>query len=344
MRIENDIKLSFDDIMLRPKRSNIKSRSEVDLNREFTFVNSKNTWQGIPISSSNMDTIGTIPVYLELNKFNMLTVLHKYHTLKDLEYSLPEMDYRNLSLCTGIHNEDFDRMNEIFNSNKFKNIPYICIDSPNGYIQAFVDFVKKVRDKYPNKNIIAGAVATGEITEELILSGADIVKIGIGVGSVCTTVLKTAVSFPQVSAIMETQDAAHGINGCIMADGGIRNPSDLVKAFAAGADFCMIGGLFSGTEESSGDIIEKDGEFYKEFYGMSSKEAMDKYHRGVANYKAAEGKKVLVPYKGEIKDIVQDLHGGLRSASAYIGAKKLKELSKRATFLKVTQQENQVFN
>ena len=213
----------------------------------------------------------------------------------------------------------------------------------NGYSEHFVEFVKKTREQYPDKVIIAGNVVTGEMVEELLLSGADLVKVGIGPGSVCTTRVKTGVGYPQLSAIIECADAAHGLGGQIISDGGCTSPGDVAKAFGAGADFVMLGGMLAGHDESGGEIIQKDGKVFKQFYGMSSSTAMEKHVGGVAEYRASEGKTVEVPYRGEVENTLQDILGGLRSTCTYVGAQRLKELTKRTTFIRVSEQENQIY-
>ena len=190
---------------------------------------------------------------------------------------------------------------------------------------------------------MAGNVVTGEMVEELILAGADIIKVGIGPGSVCTTRIKTGVGYPQLSAIVECADAAHGLGGHIISDGGCRVPGDVAKAFGGGADFVMLGGMLAGHAESGGEIVEVDGKKFRQFYGMSSKTAMDKHAGGVAGYRASEGKTVQVPYHGGVAETVRDILGGVRSACTYVGASKLKELSKRTTFIRVAEQHNEVF-
>jgi GMP reductase len=222
-------------------------------------------------------------------------------------------------------------------------IRYVCVDVANGYTESFVRFVKKLRDRHPDLVIMAGNVVTGEMTEELILSGADIVKVGIGPGSVCTTRKITGVGYPQLSAIIECADAAHGLEGHICADGGCQSVGDVAKAFGGGADFVMLGGMFAGHEESGGDVVERDGRKFRRFYGMSSKAAMDRYAGGVAKYRAAEGREVLVPFRGPVADTVQEILGGVRSACTYVGARRLRELSKRTTFVRVAQQGNDAF-
>ncbi|KAG9486901.1 hypothetical protein GDO78_006996 [Eleutherodactylus coqui] len=221
---------------------------------------------------------------------------------------------------------------------------YICLDVANGYSEQFVQHVKDVRARFPKHTIMAGNVVTGEMVEELILSGADIIKVGIGPGSVCTTRKKTGVGYPQLSAVIECADAAHGLNGHIISDGGCTCPGDVAKAFGAGADFVMLGGMLSGHTESGGEIIEKNGKKYKLFYGMSSETAMKKHAGGVAEYRASEGKTVEVPYRGDVEDTIKDILGGIRSTCTYVGAAKLKELSRRTTFIRVTQQLNPIFS
>ena len=214
----------------------------------------------------------------------------------------------------------------------------------NGYSEYFTDVIKQVRDAWPDSVIMAGNVVTGEMTEQLILSGADIVKVGIGPGSVCTTRLKTGIGYPQLSAVIECADAAHGLKGLVCSDGGCVAPGDVAKAFGGGADFVMLGGMLAGHDECLGEPIEKEGKKYKRFYGMSSSEAMKKYAGGVANYRSSEGKSVDIPYKGPIENTVLDILGGLRSTCTYVGAPQLKELSKRTTFIRVNQQMNEVFS
>ena len=218
-----------------------------------------------------------------------------------------------------------------------------CIGLSNDYTDMLLDFVSKIREEFPHLAIMAGNVVTGDMTEELILAGADIVKVGIGPGSVCTTRKMTGVGYPQLSAIIECADAAHGLGGLICSDGGCTRPGDIAKAFGGGADFVMLGGMLAGHNESGGEVIEKDGKIYRSFYGMSSKSAMDKYSGGVAKYRAAEGKTVYLEDRGPVADTVQEILGGVRSACTYVGARRLKELTKRTTFVRVTQQLNEVF-
>ena len=345
MRIEHDIKLGFKDVMIRPKRSTLKSRSQVTLERDFSFLNSTENWEGVPIMAANMDTVGTFEMALELSKQKLFTAIHKHYSINEWNTFLSEgpIGIENyIAISTGTGPEDSNKLKSVFKNNP--HLKFICIDVANGYSEHFVNFVQQTRDQYPDKVIIAGNVVTGEMVEQLLLSGADIVKVGIGPGSVCTTRVKTGVGYPQLSAIIECADAAHGLGGQIISDGGCATPGDVAKAFGAGADFVMLGGMFSGHTESGGELITRNGEQYKQFYGMSSSTAMDKYVGGVAEYRASEGKTVEVPYKGDVKNTLQDILGGLRSTCTYVGAERLKELTKRTTFIRVAEQENQVYN
>lgn len=344
MRIENDIKLGFKDVMLRPKRSTLSSRVEVSLVRRFKLLHSDTTWEGIPIMAANMDTVGTFEMANALAPLQLFTAIHKHYTpaqWKNFMKATGNKMQDHIAISTGTSKTDAEKLDIILKENKA--LRFICIDVANGYSEKFVAFVKTTRKKYPGKAIIAGNVVTGEMVEELLLAGADIIKVGIGPGSVCTTRVKTGVGYPQLSAIIECADAAHGLGGLIISDGGCKVPGDVVKAFGGGADFVMLGGMLAGHEESGGELIEKDGKKYKLFYGMSSETAMNKYAGGVAEYRASEGKTTEIPYRGNVNDTVQDILGGLRSACTYVGAKSLKELSKRTTFIRVAEQHNEWF-
>ncbi len=345
MRIETDLKLGFKDVMIRPKRSTLSSRAQVDLERNYKFLHSSVTWNGVPIMAANMDTVGTFEMAIALAKHKIFTAIHKHYTISDWKNFLNMVSdevFNYIAVSTGTGKEDEKKIREIFII--FPQLKFICIDVANGYSEHFVKFVKQTRKNFPDKVIIAGNVVTGEMVEELLLAGADIIKVGIGPGSVCTTRVKTGVGYPQLSAIIECADAAHGLGGQIISDGGCAIPGDVAKAFGAGADFVMLGGMLAGHEESGGALIEENGEKYKQFYGMSSETAMEKYVGGVANYRASEGKTVKVPFKGKVEDTIQDILGGLRSTCTYVGAFKLKELTKRTTFIRVAEQENKVYN
>ena len=295
--------------------------------------------------AANMDTVGTFEMAKVLAKEKLFTAIHKHYSpaeWNDFLKNQPEDFYNYIAISTGTGKEDFAKIGQIITANPL--LKFICIDVANGYSEHFVQFLKQTRKQYPEKIIIAGNVVTGEMTEELLLAGADIVKVGIGPGSVCTTRVKTGVGYPQLSAIIECADAAHGLGGHIISDGGCSIPGDVAKAFGGGADFVMLGGMFAGHDESGGEMIEENGKKFKLFYGMSSKTAMDKHSGGVAEYRASEGKTVKIKYKGSVTETVKDILGGVRSTCTYVGASTLKELSKRTTFIRVQEQENQIFN
>jgi GMP reductase len=344
MRIETEMKLGFKDVMIRPKRSTLKSRSHVSLEREFKFLHSTTTWSGVPIIAANMDTVGTFQMAKALAEDKLFTAIHKHYSVQEwndfLRDLAPEM-YNYIAISTGTGKDDSKKIAAIFEANPL--LKFICIDVANGYSEHFVNFVQQTRKQYPDKVIIAGNVVTGEMVEELLLAGADIIKVGIGPGSVCTTRVKTGVGYPQLSAIIECADAAHGLGGQIISDGGCKTPGDVAKAFGAGADFVMLGGMLAGHTESGGELIEINGEKFKQFYGMSSTTAMEKHVGGVAEYRASEGKTVQVPFRGDVEVTLKDILGGLRSACTYVGASRLKELTKRTTFIRVSEQENTVY-
>ena len=342
MKILEETKLDYSDVLIRPKRSVLESRKDVDLNRTFTFKNGLR-WTGVPIVAANMDTTGTIAMGKSLARHNMITCLSKHgHEPEDWQ-TLTHEEENNMALSFGIKDRDL-LINDAFAKEFAYHWDFFCLDVANGYSQKFVDFVKEVKDLWPEKIIIAGNVVTAEMTEALLLAGADIIKIGIGPGSVCTTRKIAGVGYPQLSAVIECADAAHGLDGFIMADGGCQSPGDVSKAFGAGADFVMLGGMLAGHEECAGELVTDDsGASHKVFYGMSSTTAMDKHSGGVATYKASEGKTVEVPYRGPVENTLQDIMGGVRSACTYTGARTIKQLPKCTTFVRVNRQLNTVF-
>ncbi|MCL2894084.1 GMP reductase [Brenneria tiliae] len=345
MRIEEDLKLGFKDVLIRPKRSTLKSRSDVELERQFTFLHAGCDWSGVPIIAANMDTVGTFRMAETLASFDVLTAVHKHYSLEQWTRFVQDSSASVLGhvmVSSGTSAADFTRLQQILALSP--ELKFICIDVANGYSEHFVTFLQKVREAFTDKVICAGNVVTGEMVEELILSGADIVKVGIGPGSVCTTRVKTGVGYPQLSAVIECADAAHGLGGQIVSDGGCSVPGDVAKAFGGGADFVMLGGMLAGHDECEGTIVEENGEKMMLFYGMSSASAMERHVGGVAEYRAAEGKTVKLPLRGPVDDTVRDILGGLRSACTYVGASRLKELTKRTTFIRVAEQENRIFN
>jgi len=355
MRMENDIKLDFKDVLIRPKRSTLSSRKEVSLTRKYSFKYSKHDWDGVPIMGSNMDGVGTLEMAVELEKSQLFTCLVKSYDLDD--FSNFNLNPEYFAVSTGISKNDYEKLKLILKT--CPSIKYICIDVANGYSNAFGDFVEKVRGDYPKHTIIAGNVVTADMTQELILRGADIIKVGIGPGSVCTTRIQTGVGYPQLSAIMECADAAHGLGAHIISDGGCTSPGDVAKAFGAGADFVMLGGMLAGHDEGGGEVIletyltglvgkelkepKYQNRKFVEFYGMSSDTAMDKHHGGIADYRSSEGRTVRIPYRGKVEYSVRNLLGGIRSTCTYVGAPSLKQLSKCTTFIRVTKQFNDVF-
>ena len=340
MKIEQDVKLDFSDVLIRPKRSTLESRNDVDLEREFRFPHSAQILKCVPIMASNMDTVGTIDMYKSLQKYNIMTCFHKFLSIE--EY--PENKTNNYVVSVGIRDEDFQKLQNLYDKYPDKcNI--VCVDIANGYIKKLVEYCCKVRELIPNVILIAGNVVSREMVEELILNGGvDIVKVGIGSGSVCTTRLQTGVGMPQLSAVIECADAAHGCNGHIISDGGITCPGDAAKAFGAGADFVMLGSMLAGHDESGGEVeFNENGDKFKVFYGMSSSTAMDKHYGGVNNYRSSEGKTVSVKYRGAVENTIDDLLGGIRSTCTYVNAKKLKDLSKCTTFMRVNNQVNTIY-
>ena len=323
MRIEEDVKLDFGDVLIRPKRSTLVSRKNAVLEREFKFKHSKHIWKGIPLVASNMDHTGTIAMCHTLMKYNILTALCKF--VESSEWGWNKNIMRTIGLDTDL---------------EFYTPQWICIDIANGYTERFFNYINKVREKHSNAIMVAGNVCTPEATEQIILAGAEIVKLGIGPGSVCITRKMTGVGYPQLSCIIECADAAHGLGGHVMGDGGCAVPGDIAKAFGAGADFVMLGGMLAGHDECSGEI-ENDT---MTFYGMSSEEAQVKYYGEKQKYRASEGKAVQVPYRGSVEKTIEEILGGLRSACTYAGAQTLKALPKCTTFVKVNRQLNEVFN
>lgn len=332
MRIETERKLDFDDVLIRPKRSRLRSRGDVDVTRTFMTAHAGVEITGVPIIAANMDTVGTIKMASALAEFDIFTSLHKHYPLEELKAA--NISDAHSFVTFGI--EEISKVDNVLNALQSNSINKICLDVANGYTESFVEFVREVREHHPGKIIMAGNVATPDMTEALILAGADIVKVGIGPGSACMTRAMTGIGYPQLSSIIECADAAHGLSGLICADGGCRMPGDVAKAFAAGADFVMLGGMFAGHTECMDSeqlkVLSGDNNMV-EYYGMSSKVAMDRYAGGVAPHRASEGRVVKVEYKGDVKGTVQDILGGLRSACTYVGASKLKEFSKRATFV-----------
>lgn len=372
MRIENEILLDYSDVLIRPKRSTLTSRKDVDLERKFVFRNytpnfPENTedehYYGVPIMASNMDGVGTFAMANTLAKQGIFTCLVKTYSKEELIDFYSNANYEItacVAMSIGTSNADYDKFVQVY-ARVDDKLKYLCIDVANGYSEAFVSHVSNIRKIYPHIVIIAGNVVTADQTQELILNGADIVKVGIGPGSVCTTRIQTGVGYPQLSAVIECADAAHGLGGHIIADGGCTCPGDVAKAFAAGADFVMLGGMLAGHDEGGGEVITKyyrtneiEGsdfiEYYRteekkfvKFYGMSSDAANTKHFGGLKDYRASEGREVLVTYRGAVSNTIQTILGGIRSTCTYVGASTLKQLTKCTTFVRVNNQYNKTY-
>ena len=344
MKIIDDIKLDFSDVLLLPKQSPYSSRSEVILERTIKFKYSSMAWTGIPIMVSNMDTTGTLEMAKVMSKHKVITCLHKYYKASDILQQINDLNKEYYAVTSGINDADLLNLDEIM---RLVNPKIICMDVANGYIHKFIEKCREVREKYPEKIIIAGNVCTSEGVLDLVMNGkVDIVKVGLGNGSCCTTRKQTGIGMPQLSAVIECSDTAHGIDAHIISDGGIQVVGDFSKAYASGADFVMSGSMFAGHVESGGDLItdKVTGKIYKIFYGMSSSTAMNKYCDGVAKYRSAEGKSVKIEFRGHVEFTLLDILGGIRSCMTYLGAKKIKDITKCATFIRVNRQLNQIYN
>lgn len=392
--IIEEVQLDYCDVLIKPKRSTLNSRSEPDIYREYKFKWSGTTLYGNGLTVANMGTTGTFAMAEVMAKNLMFTCLHKHYSFEELKSFLEEhkdrivFEHTNIDdeskyhnfldyvfVSTGIKDGDYEKICKVLDLGYCKNL---CIDIANGYIPKLLDFVKNIRNQYPYLRIMVGNVVTGDMVQDLILAGADMVKVGIGGGSVCLTRLKTSCGRPQFSTVLDCAEAAHAVDGMICADGGITCPGDICKAFGGGADFVMVGGLVAGTDEAEGDVIEKmyrtnEYEFYEEecctltkpstrewteyhpdkpiyeikkfkvFYGMSSKLAQEKHWCGMANYRTSEGREKLIPYTGPVQNIIDDYTGGLRSYFTYCNIRKLKDAPKCTSFYRVNKQLNTIF-
>ena len=360
MRIYDDIQLDYCDILLRPKRSTLASRSEVQVLREYKFKWCTRPITATGIIAANMATTGTFEVAREMQKQQLLSALHKHYSAEELLSFLKTnaQEFGNndlLFVSSGVSDADYEKLTQVMKSGLVNNI---CVDVANGYSSYLINYVRKIRKDWPTALILAGNVVTGDMCEDLILNGADIIKVGIGPGSVCTTRKLTGVGRPQFSTVIECADAAHGVGGMICADGGCTVPGDICKSFCAGADFVMLGGMIAGHEESGGELVSKklqttemtddcalktEEKLYKKFYGMSSEYAQSKHYGGMKKYRASEGKVVEIPFRGPLEPTLLTILGGIRSCMTYIGAKRLKDMPKCATFYRVNRQLNTIF-
>ena len=365
MQIIDEVQLDFSDVLIKPRRSTLESRKDPEIYRDYKRCD--RTTRGIGIMQSNMGTIGTFDVSRKMLKNGCFACLHKHHQVENLiEFykSLTEDQFDRCFLSIGLRDNGVEKIAAL--KDAFDDIPPICIDVPNGYIPSVKKLVVSLRETYPEAFIMVGNVVTGDITEDLILSGANVVKVGIGNGAQCLTRRQTGCGRPQFSAIVECADAAHQVGGMVCSDGGITCPGDIGKALGAGADFVMIGSLFAGTDEADGEVITKyyldeyydsepenilsvnltpiyDSKNFKQFYGMSSTLAQEKFGNGKPSYRASEGRVTLVPYSGPIDEVIEEMLGGLRSTMTMVGARRLKDIPKQCVFYKVNRQLNQTY-
>lgn len=343
MRIENDIKLDFNDVLLRPKRSMLKSKNDITLQREFTFKYSPHTWKGIPIIASPMDGVGTFSMAKVLQDVKMITSIKNGYSIEQWEEANEYLDFDYIAPRVGTgyafdkNAIDYIKLKLILK--EFPDIKMIVIDVANFYLQSSTDFLKLLRDDFPEHIVICGNVATPDISEQLIFDGADVVRIGIGPSSICTTRIKAGVGYPQLSAINECSDVVHGIQGHIVGDGGCTSPGDIAKAFGVGADFVMLGSMLAAHAESEERVVSAANKNYIRFWGMSSQAARERHGSRKDLYQSDEGRVVLLPFRGIVINTIKDILGGLASSMVYIGAKRLKDIPKCATFIRVSNKQ-----
>lgn len=369
MQIIDSVQLDFSDVLIRPRRSTLASRKDVDITREYKFKWCPKVIKGTGIMQANMGTIGNFAVSERMLENGLFACLHKHHSVESLISFYKKLltydddRWMRCLLSIGLKDNGVEKLERIYNELGIQ--VGIKLDVPNGYIPQVKEMVIKLRNEFPEMFIGVGNIATGDITEDLILSGADCCFGSIGGGSNCLTRKQTGVGRPQFSTIVECAEAAHQVGGMFCSDGGITCPGDIGKAFGAGADFIMIGGLFAGTDEADGEIIEKyynigelnrtdngdsytyspviETKKYKLFYGMSSTLAQEKFGNGKPKYRASEGRITQVPYVGSMDDVIEELLGGLRSLMTYIGARRLKDIPKQCIFYRVNNQLNRIF-
>jgi len=342
MHIEESVKLDFSDVLIRPKRSTLESRKDVDLNRTLVLPYGQEI-RCVPVMNSNMGTCGTFEIARILTDHNCLATVHKYHTKEHwVKFGNSITNLHNVFFPVGMNNEDLDFLEEV-NVELGQRIRMVMVDVANGYTQKFIDHVSRIRERFPEFTIAAGNVVTADLTEALIIAGADIIKVNIGAGSMCTSRLKAGVGYPQLSAVIECADAAHGVGGHVISDGGCSQVGDFSKALGGGADIVMSGSFFAGCDESDTEIIEDFGEKYCINYGMSSRTAQDRFNGGLKSYRSSEGRTARIPYVGSAEDVLADILGGIRSTCTYVGAKTIKELPKRTTFIRVNNTHNRTF-
>ena len=362
-QILHETYLDYSDILIRPKMGiNLNSRKDVTLQRIFKFKHGQ-TRTGLGVFNANMSTVGNFEVAKKLLMRGMFATLHKHYTVEEIGGFLKScrdenIPLDNLFITIGLKNIDneIEKLKELESKYQWKSPRNICIDAPNFYIQKALDVLMRVRSEFKDAVIMAGNIASGDICLKL-LDYADIIKCGIGSGSACLTRKQTGCGTPMVSLILECADIAHSVGGHICADGGIVDVGDICKAFCLNSDFIMAGGMFAGTDEAAGEVVEKHYEtneivegkhviqtkYFKVYYGMSSEYANNKFAGGMCDYKTSEGRELLIPYTGSIDKVLQDITGGIASCCTYIGATSVKHMSKCATIIQVHNQLNRVF-
>ena len=344
-KISDDIKLSYDDVLIVPQANSFKSRKDIEVEVEYGFLHSSKVFRGVPIMTANMATCGTFEIAKVLSTYNIITTFHKYYTVSEYVDFFKEFN-SSYTICytLGSREKDIEQLKEMIEMRLIDNFDFICIDVPNGYIDVFIETISLVRGLCPNHIIIAGNVVTPEQTLKCLKAGCDVVKIGIGPGSACTTRRMAGVGYPQISAVLECSKVAQeyvaktGHRGRVICDGGQQFVGDVCKGFCAGADFNMFGSMFSGYDESGGEVVEFYGKKYKEYFGSSSTKALNKFYGKKDKHRASEGRETYVEYKGSIHDFIQELFGGIRSCGTYIGAKGISEFFERSVFVRTNQQ------
>ncbi len=370
MQIINETQYDFNDVLIKPKRSELTSRKDVNLVREFKGRwNKKIKFSTIPLILSNMDSITSTEMCRKMLENNCMVAHNKFITYEEWEELLEENLFKTslkecrLAYTIGIRKNENGKYVELEQFRKLKNkypdiFKHLIVDVPNGYTETFADFVEMVRKEFKDLFITAGNVCDAPTCQELLNAGCDVIKGGIGSGNCCQTRTKAGVGRPQLSTNIECGDICHQMGGYYISDGGCSIPADVCKALVGNSDIVMLGSYFAGATECEGEVVTKfiqpdfnyDGTpiikevKYKRFWGMSSKHAMEKHYGKMEKYRASEGREILAPCKGSVQDIINDLLGSIRSMMTYIGAKEIKDVSKRGTFYLVHNQVSNMFN
>lgn len=326
--------ITFDDVLLVPGYNGIRSRKSVNTE---TFLGSVSL--PTPIISSNMDTITGAAMAQEMARLGGLGILHRFMSVEEnVKEFLQARQAGPVGVSVGISEAEMERAVALCDA----GAEIVCVDVAHGHSKMVNQMIRALREKYGDHIcLIAGNVATYAGADYLAAAGADVIKVGIGPGSVCTTRIKTGFGVPQLSAIMDCRK----VDRSLIADGGIRTPGDAVKALAAGASCVMLGGMLAGTDETPGEKhllpgsggTLSSGKYVKRFRGMASREAQEDFMGSMSEWKTAEGVSVEVPAKGPVSAVISDVLGGIRSGLTYCGAATLKELQRKAQFIEITQ-------